>query len=125
MVLGLAVAICILMLSEKMIHHFFTVSHTLFEPEAGKSTETTSTSDIDTQLIVLLFAHALASFFGGMTVARFVQYEWKKFSIRLGVVLTLFNILNLFLILHPLWFITISILIYVPFSYLGGRTMQR
>jgi hypothetical protein len=125
MALGLLVSILILALSEKMIHHFFNVPHTLFELDTVKVTETTTTSNLDVQLMVLLLAHASASFFGGMTVARFTPTEWKKFCLLLGLVLTLFNILNIVMLPHPIWFIIVSNLIYIPFAYLGGRMMQR
>lgn len=123
--LGLIVAVVILMLSEKMIHHYFNVPHTLFEPEGQDVKEISSSTNTNTQLLVLMLAHAVASFFGGMIVARFLPTEWKKFCIRFGWILTFFNVLNLIMLPHPIWFVIASNLVYIPFAYLGGKMMQR
>jgi len=69
--------------------------------------------------VVILLAYAAGSFAGGW-IALAIGEKMKDAMIT-GVVLLGFGIVNLMLVPHPLWFTLISVLLYLPFAYLGGK----
>lgn len=69
--------------------------------------------------VVILFAYATGSFAGGW-IAVAIGEKMRDAMIT-GVVLLGFGIVNLMLVPHPLWFTLISVLLYLPFAYLGGK----
>ena len=60
------------------------------------------------------------------TAERLVAISEKlRDSIIVGLALLGFGIVNLVMITHPLWFIVVSVLIYIPCAYWGGKVRVR
>jgi hypothetical protein len=70
-------------------------------------------------LLLLLLNYALASFAGGM-VAGLISRQMRQ-PVTIGVLLTMANIINLHELPHPMWFMVLSSILYVPFAFIGGR----
>lgn len=73
--------------------------------------------------ILILSIYAVAAFLGAL-VATSISKTMRHAYI-VGIVLIISNIANLAMIPHPLWFSIASLLIYLPFAWLGGRIGTR
>jgi hypothetical protein len=72
-------------------------------------------------LLFVLLAYVLGSLAGGWAAAKFARDSNLRLSMTVGAVLLLFGIMNLVMIPHPLWFAVLSILVFLPAAYLGGK----
>lgn len=70
--------------------------------------------------VVVLLAYILGSFAGGFMAAVYKNSGLPN-VIAVGIVLLLLGLLNMLMIQHPTWFLVVSLMIYVPSAYLGGR----
>lgn len=70
------------------------------------------------RLIFILLAYFLGAFFAGAISAIIVRQS--QIALLPGMILLLLGILQVAFIPHPLWFIILSLSIYLPASYLGG-----
>jgi hypothetical protein len=70
--------------------------------------------------IIVLLAYILGSLAGGFMTIQYKNSGMPN-AIAVGFILLLLGLLNFLMIQHPTWFIVISLLLYVPFAYLGGR----
>lgn len=70
--------------------------------------------------IIVLLAYILGSVAGGFMTVQYKNSGMPN-AIAVGVILLLLGLLNLVMIQHPTWFMVVSLLLYVPFAYLGGR----
>ena len=71
----------------------------------------------------ILAGYAIASFAGGMVATGISKILRQSFIV--AMVLMMANTANLMMIPHPIWFAIISSVIYFPFAWLGGKTIQR
>ena len=68
----------------------------------------------------VVLAYTVGSFGGGL-IAAIVAPSYKiRSGIIVGCVVMAGGIMNLIDIPHPLWFAVITLLVFVPFAYLGG-----
>lgn len=74
-------------------------------------------------IMLVELSYALGSFAGGFIVGILstAAAEWNSIAIALGVVLTLFGFANVFSFWHPLWFIVLSTITYIPACYYGAK----
>ena len=72
-------------------------------------------------LLLLLLGYALGSYCGGLT-AGLISRKLRQ-AVTVGVILTIANSINLFDIPHPLWLTVVTIVIFIPFAFAGGRTV--
>ena len=72
-------------------------------------------------LLFVLLAYALGSFFGGLITAIISKSSKVINAIIVGIVLLIFGLINLLIIPHPVWFTVVSILLYIPCAYIGGK----
>jgi hypothetical protein len=70
--------------------------------------------------VIVLFAYILGSFSGGFMAALYKNSGLPN-AIVVGILLLLLGLLNMLMIQHPTWFLVVSLMIYLPFAYLGGR----
>lgn len=75
--------------------------------------------------IMVLVAYAAGSLTGGMLASGIAEKMKMRQALIAGVVLQFMGIINLILVPHPLWFTIVSLLLYLPLAYLGGRIMLR
>ncbi|MGV3538976.1 MAG: hypothetical protein ACO1OQ_04150 [Rufibacter sp.] len=76
-------------------------------------------------LLMVLFAYALGSLFGGMVAARYSPAKPIFHALVVGAVLMLSGIANFMSIPHPLWFIIVSLLLFLPMAFFGGMMSSR
>jgi hypothetical protein len=76
-------------------------------------------------LLLVLFGYALGSFFGGMVAARFALSKRVAHAVAVGLLLMVAGIANLLAYPHPLWFVVVSLLLYLPMAYFGGMMSAR
>jgi len=76
-------------------------------------------------LIVVLIAYALGSFAGGVAASIIAVNNKSTFAMIVGGLLMVASIINMFMLYHPVWFMILSLLIYIPFAYLGNRFVAK
>src|SRR3954471_19427179 len=69
----------------------------------------------------LVLGYAVGSFAGGFVASRIAPERKIRAGITVGIIVMAGGIGNLVMIEHPLWFIIVSNLVYIPFAFLGGR----
>ncbi|MCI0691234.1 hypothetical protein L0337_04405 [candidate division KSB1 bacterium] len=72
-------------------------------------------------LLFVLLAYVLGGLTGGWLAAKIARDSQIRLSLIVGGVLLLFGIINLVTIPHPLWFAVLSVLVFLPAAYLGGK----
>ncbi len=76
--------------------------------------------------VIMMFFWLLSSFVGGMVAAFLNKKDWIKASIYVGLLLMTATLMNLYLIPgHPTWMWILSIIGFIPLSYLGGKTIPK
>jgi len=68
---------------------------------------------------LLLVGYAVAAFMGGLTATLIGGRKDIIFAVITGVVIMVYGIFNLFQIPSPIWFLIVSLLVYIPFAILG------
>lgn len=117
---GLISAFVVIFLVEKAGHSIFPVAENIDfgDKEALKKI-------IDTMpfgaLITVIIAYAIGSFAGGFVCALISENSKVRNSVITGFILLIFGLINLFMIPHPVWFMILNVLVYLPFAYLGGK----
>lgn len=76
-------------------------------------------------LVIVVVAHIAGSFAGAFACAAVVRHKWITGSLLIGILLLVGGLVNLFRIPHPLWFAIADVIVYIPFSLLGGRAGWR
>ena len=97
----------------------------LFDPmdrEAAK--EMMDAAPIGSLLMVIL-AYLVGSFAGGAVAALVPAKSRLSHSLATGLILMVFGIINLVLLPHPVWFWVLSLIVFVPFAFLGGQAVVR
>ncbi len=78
-----------------------------------------------TAYVVVLVGYFLGSFTGGYIVTKMSRRESSGSSLALlvGAILMMAGILNFFVLLpgQPIWFVLLSLLIYIPITLLGHK----
>ncbi len=69
--------------------------------------------------MMILIAYSLGSFSGGIISAAISNKIHQPLMV--GGVLMLAGIINLLMIRHPVWFAVVSLFMYLPFSFAGGK----
>jgi hypothetical protein len=72
-------------------------------------------------LLFVLLAYVLGSLSGGWLAAKIARDSKIRLSLIAGGVLLLFGIINLVTIPHPLWFAVLTVLVFLPAAYFGGK----
>lgn len=74
-------------------------------------------------LVIVIVAHAIASFVGAWVTARLLRKQGKVMvpGLVVGALLMAAGISNLFMIAHPAWFAIADIAVYVPLALMGAR----
>ncbi len=105
------------------------LGHALFPAPAGLGMQGPGVTSEHLQqmpvllLSVVLLAYAAGSFAGGWISVAIS--EKLRDSIIVGFALLVFGIVNLLMVSHPVWFVVVSVLIYIPCAYWGGKIRVR
>jgi len=76
-------------------------------------------------LLLVLLAWGSGSFIGGWATAMLASRSIRLFSIIVGVVLLAAGIYNMIMIPHPVWFMILGILIFIPAAYIGSLLVRK
>lgn len=76
-------------------------------------------------LVLVLMAHIAGSFAGAFACAAVVRHRWTTGSLLIGTLLLVGGLVNLVRIPHPVWFAIADVIVYIPFSLLGGSAGLR
>ena len=74
--------------------------------------------------LLLLLAYATGSFVAGLVAALISKESKIQLALINGSILLVMGIVNLIRVPHPLWFIILSVLLYLPCSYLGAKVRK-
>ena len=74
--------------------------------------------------LIVTFFNTAALFIGGM-LPIIMGSDRLKDSLLIGAIATLLGIVNTYYISTPVWYKAVSVLTIIPFSYLGGLTIQK
>lgn len=107
------------------------IAHLMHAPPAGfdfndqEAVKQLMASMPASAFLFLVFVWGLSSFGGGLLTALIVKDDWKKLALITGSILLLGAIINMFMVPHPLWVNVLTILIYIPAAYFGGKLAGR
>jgi len=126
---GLGTAFLIVLALEAVLHLVLTMP---------SGTNLNDAADVDRTMrampvwafVAMLLIYVIASFAGGLVAALVSDGSSTRPSITTGIALTIAGAANAFSMYHPTWFRVTSLLMYLPFSYLGclaarGRKARR
>lgn len=75
-------------------------------------------------LLFVIAAYAMGSFVAGAVAAYFGRAARVRHAVVAGCFLLLAGIMNLVAIPHPKWFSVITVLVFIPSAWLGGRLIS-
>ena len=74
--------------------------------------------------ILLLVNWVLSVVVAGMITSKLVKSNWQKATLIVSIIMLLGAVINMIMIPHPLWVKIVTIFIYLPFGYIGGRLVR-
>lgn len=72
-------------------------------------------------LALVIVSHALASFVSGWLISNFARSNLSFLTLLVGLMWTLFGVVNIVLIPHPIWFSIADTCVFLPMTILGSR----
>ena len=106
------------------------VNHKLYPPPAGldpsdKEALSAFVSSLPAiAFVVMIAGWAISAFTGGLVTGKITKGKWQVYSLITGGILLLASIGNMILIPHPIWVTGITIAMYLPLAYLGGKLVN-
>lgn len=107
------------------------VTHILFPPPPGIDfTNQEAVMKMISELpasafIVLMAIWGISAFVGGLITGLIAKESWKTLSLITGGLLLVGAILNMFMVPHPIWVNVITVIMYLPLAYLGGKMVNK
>lgn len=117
---GLAAGIVVIFIMEF-------VGHGIYPPPAGfDPTDEAAMENVMMQapvgaLLMVILAYILGSFAGGFVASQLSRSAPLRNAIIVGILLLIAGVVNVFMIPHPVWYLVLSMAVYLPFAYLGGK----
>lgn len=121
-VLGSSISMCSLLIFEFLFAAFLSKDRGTEILNMSLS-EHTIRSLSDTYYLVLILSNSLTSLVVGM-IPIVIGDEQLNHCVTIGIIVSLFSIVNNFLIPFPFWYGVCSISIFIPFTFLGGYTLK-
>lgn len=72
-------------------------------------------------LLLVIVAYVFGSFAGGLVASWLSRSTPMRNAIIVGILLLVAGVVNVFMIPHPVWYLVLSLAVYLPFAYLGGK----
>lgn len=106
------------------------IGHSLFSVDPDEFSQNPTMSEVMEDvpagaLLFVLLAYLLGSFISGLVATLVMERKTLQQAITCGIIFTVLGLINLFMIPHPIWFIIISLISYVPLAWLGGRVVLK
>jgi hypothetical protein len=115
---GIVLGILTIGVVESIGHKIFTVPQEVTQSIENQENEAVFALISPEMLLFVLLAYSLGAFIGGFITG--IIGKRILLTIITGSVLMMGGVLNLFMIPHPIWFILVSLLVYIPFAWIGG-----
>jgi hypothetical protein len=120
---GIIAAMLIITLSEYMMKFIYPLPAGFNEKDMNAWAELMKTMPAGAFWCVI-FGYAAGSFVGGMVASKVTGKIVS--GIVVGAIVMVSGIMNLVMIPnHPVWFIIVSNLVYIPFAYLGAKLVVK
>lgn len=116
---GIAAGWIVVYIGELVLHQFVELPKNL-DYTNKKNLENYISNLPISVLIGLLIIWAFSAYIGGLVSGKLAKANWKRVCLITGTILLVGNIVNFIAIPHPIWVNTISVIMYLPLSYLGG-----
>jgi len=117
---GLATGIIVTMLSEK-IGHIIAPPPEPFNAENMEAFKEFMANLPIAAWLLMIAGWALSSFLGGLVAGKIAQAKWATSALIVGAILMILSISNYVMIPHPTWVPVVSLCLYLPMAYLGGK----
>jgi hypothetical protein len=121
-IVSLIVAVAIIMISQML------TSLAAQPPSTQTMSDPAALADYMSKLPPIVFAmiligYAVASFAAGFIVAKMSRQQGasKTLPLIIGVLLTLAFIANVVSLPHPIWFVIVGLLLFIPLALVGHR----
>jgi uncharacterized membrane protein YeaQ/YmgE (transglycosylase-associated protein family) len=110
-------------LVEALGHKLFPIPQEITQTAEMQDTEALFALISPEILLFVLLAYIIGSFIGGF-IASLIGKQ-TMLAVISGSVLMLGGVINLFMIPHPIWFVLVSMLVYIPFALIGGLLAKK
>ena len=117
---GVIVGVLVVMLGEAIQHQFYPLPEGLDFKDKDAVKAFVDSLPFGA-FISLVFIWICSSFVGGFVAAKMAKVNGIKSSLITGGILLLAAILNMFMIPHPVWMIVLTVALYLPAAYFGGK----
>jgi MFS family permease len=104
------------------ILHPFPKDLNMQDPEAVKEYVKTLPASA---LVLVLAGYMLGSLVAGLVVGKVSKSPKRTLPLITGIILTAGAIANLAMLPHPVWFMVINVIIYIPFVLAGHRRSMK
>ncbi len=92
---------------------------------AGENAMTAYIAELPTvAFAIVVAAHALGALIAGFIAALIAREHKMLMGLAMGVLFLAFGISNLMQITHPMWFMVLDVLEYIPFTVLGSKLVR-
>lgn len=75
--------------------------------------------------VMLIIAYALGSLLGGYIAGLLSTDKKMDNALSVGGILLGLGTFNLFSLPHPTWVIVVALIVFIPFSWIGGRLSEK
>lgn len=123
-VVGVIVSIIIIIVGEALTHIMnpLPANISMTDPEAFKSFVAKAPVSLH---LLILFNYALACFIGGLISATIAIDNKMQKAMSLGGIFMGVGMFSLISMAHPTWVVVFSVLVFLPFAYMGGMMSLR
>ncbi|MDG1262361.1 MAG: hypothetical protein P8O05_11420 [Flavobacteriales bacterium] len=119
-VIGIIAAMMVVMLGDRIAFSIFPPPENLDFNDPVSVQQLVDGMPIAAHLL-LFFNWSVSAFVGGLVTTKLSKSKWQLLCVITGALLLTANILNMFVIPYPIWLIMITVLMYLPVTYLGGK----
>lgn len=118
---GLITGVLVIMLIEAISHKMYPLPPGFDLSKADKETMEFLMEEMMPMgaFMMVLLSYILGSFSGGM-ISSVISKKIQQ-PLIVGSVLMVAGIVTLFMIPHPVWFMAVSLPVYIPFALAGGK----
>ncbi|MCW3126895.1 MAG: hypothetical protein JWO03_2553 [Bacteroidetes bacterium] len=75
--------------------------------------------------LIMIAGYIVAAFSGGIIATLITGREQSRPAMLVGILLTIGGVINLTMFPHPVWFIVVSTLVYIPSAWSGWRVIRK
>ena len=123
-VIGIIAAMMVVMLGDRIAFSIFPPPENLDFHDPVSVQNLVDGMPITAHLL-LFFNWSVSAFVGGLVTTKLAKSKWNLLCVIKGSLLLIANVLNMFVIPYPVWLIIITVLMYLPMTYIGGKLVAQ